>query len=82
MDCKSGTELRLEPCCLRRHDVARIGDVYKLLHGNRIEGESHFHLSVVHSARKFSKTADSADEINSLVSAEILDAENLVKYEI
>ena len=50
VDCKTGTELRLEPCGLRRHDVAAVGDVGELLHGNRIKRESDLHLTIVHAA--------------------------------
>ena len=32
MDGKATAELRLEPRGLRRHDIARVGDVHKLLH--------------------------------------------------
>lgn len=48
VDCETGTELRLEPCGLRRHDVAAVGDVGELLHGNRIKRESNLHLTIVH----------------------------------
>jgi len=50
MDCETGTELRLEPCGLRRHDVAAVGDVGELLHGNRIKRECNLHLTIVHAA--------------------------------
>ena len=48
VDCETGTELRLEPCGLRRHDVAAVGDVGELLHRNRIECERYFHLTAVY----------------------------------
>ena len=32
MDYESGAELRLEPCSLRRHNVAGVGYVHELLH--------------------------------------------------
>lgn len=32
MDGKTGTQFRFEPCGLGRHDIARVGYVYKLLH--------------------------------------------------
>ena len=32
VDCEAGAELWLEPGGLRRHDIARIRDVHKLLH--------------------------------------------------
>ena len=48
VDCETGTELRLEPCGLRRHDVAAVGNVGELLHRNRIECERYFHLTAVY----------------------------------
>ena len=50
VDSETTTELRLEPCGLRRHYIARICDIYELLHRNWIEGESYLHLAVVNSA--------------------------------
>ena len=82
MDCETGTELRLEPCGLRRHDVAAVGDVGELLHGNRIKRESDLHLTIVHAAGKLAETTDSTYEINAFVRTEILDTQNLVKNQI
>lgn len=48
MDCETGTELRLEPCGLRRHDVAAVGNVGELLHRNRIECKRYLHLTAVY----------------------------------
>ena len=82
VDCETGTELRLEPCGLRRHDVAAVGDVGELLHGNRIKRESDLHLTIVHAAGKLAETTDSTYEINAFVRAEILDTQNLVKNQV
>ena len=48
VDCETGTELRLEPCGLRRHDVAAVGNVGELLHRNRIESKRYLHLTAVY----------------------------------
>ena len=82
MDRQTAAELRLEPCGLWRHYVAGISNVDELLHRYRVESESNLHLTVVDSARKLAKSADSADEIDPLVCAEVLDAENLVKHKV
>ena len=39
VDGEAGTEFRLEPCGLRRHDVAGVGDVDELLHRDRVKRE-------------------------------------------
>ena len=82
MDGKTAAELRLEPCGLRRHDVAGIRDIHKLFHRNRVERECDLHLSAVDAARKFAESADTAHEIDPLRGAEVGDAENLVQDKI
>ena len=82
MDGESGAELRLEPGRFRRHDIARIGNIDQLLHGNRIEGKGNFHLAAVNPAGKFSESTDPTDEINSFVRTEILDPEQFIQYKI
>ena len=79
---KTAAELWLEPCGLGRHDIARVGNADELVHGDGIEGEGHFHLAGVNAAGEFSKTADTAHEVNSLVCTEVLDAKNLVQYKV
>lgn len=82
MDYKAGTELGLEPCGLWRHNVARIGNVHELFHGNGIKGKSHLHLAAVNALLQFAKTAYAADKVNALVAAQVLDAEKLVKNKV
>ena len=66
MNSQPAPELRLKPCCLRRHDVAGVGNVHELFHGDRIEGESDSHLAAVHSAGQLAESADTSHEIDSL----------------
>ena len=66
MNSQPAPELRLEPCGLRRHDIAGVSNVYELFHGDRIEGESDSHLAAVHSAGQLSESADTSYEIDSL----------------
>lgn len=75
---EAGAELRFEPCCLRRHYVACICDVDELLHGDRVEGEGYHHFSAVHAALQFAQPSDSANEIDSVIRAQIFDAQNFV----
>ena len=82
MDEQAGAEFRLEPGCLWRHYVAGVGNVDKLLHRNRVEGESHLHLPAVHPAAEFAESADPTDKVDSLVCPEILDAQNPVQNQI
>ena len=82
VDEQAGAELRLEPGCLWRHYVAGVGNVDKLLHRNRVEGESHLHLPAVHPAAEFAESADPTDKVDSLVCPEILDAQNPVQNQI
>ena len=65
MNHQSRTQLRLKPSCLGRHDVARIGDVHQLLHGNGIEGQCHFHLTAVDTLLQFTQTANTPYEVNA-----------------
>ena len=82
MDEETGTELGLEPCGLRRHDIAGVGNVDQLLHRDRIKGESHLHLSGVHAAGKLPESADSSDEVYPLVCTKVLDSKDGVKDEV
>ena len=82
MNHQSRTQLRLKPSCLGRHDVARIGDVHQLLHGNGIEGQCHFHLTTVHPLLQLSQTTDAAYKVNTLVGTEVFDAEHFIPYQI
>lgn len=82
MNHQSRTQLRLKPSCLGRHDVARIGDVHQLLHGNGIEGQCHFHLTTVHPLLQFAQPADTADKVDTLVGTEVFDAEDFIQYQV
>ena len=70
MDDQAGTELRLKPGGLGRHNVARVGDVDDLLHRDRIKGEGDLHLTIVHAAFQLAEATDTAHEVDALVGAE------------
>ena len=82
VDGEAGTEFRLEPRGLRRHDVAGVGDVDELLHRDMVEGEGDLHLTAVNPAAQLAKASDTTNEINPLVRAQILDSKHFVKYEV
>ena len=67
-------QFRLKPSGLGRHDVARVGDVDDLLHAHWIEREGHFHLTAIDATLKLAEATDTANEVNALVGAEVLDA--------
>ena len=74
--------VRFKPRGFRRHDVARIGNVHQLLHGNRIECQRHLHFAAVHTFLQFTQSADTAHKVDTLVRAQVLDAENLVQNQV
>lgn len=82
VDHETGAELRLKPGSLRGHDVAGVGDVDELIHGDGVEGEGHLHLAAVDTTFQFAKTTDTADEVDALVAAQVGDAEDVAQYEI
>ena len=81
MDHQSRAEFRLKPSGLRRHDFATIGNVHDLLHGDRIEGQSHLHLSAIYTALELSKSTQAAHEVDALTATQILDAQQFVEYQ-
>lgn len=82
MNHQPRTQLRLKPSCLGRHDVARIGDVHQLLHGNGIEGQCHFHLTAVHPLLQLFQTTDATYKVDTLVGTEVFDAKHFIQYQI
>ena len=62
---QTAAKFRLEPGCLRRHDVTTVGNGNDLVHADGMEGESKFHLSAVHTCLQFFQTAQSADEVDA-----------------
>ena len=82
VDHEAGAEFGLKPSGLWGHDVAGVGNIDNLFHAHGIEGECHFHLTVVHAAFQLAETADAAYEVDTLVGAEVFDAENLVEHEV
>lgn len=82
MDYEAGAKFRLEPCGLRRHDVAGVGNVDELVHRDRIEGKGHLHLTGVDAALKFVETADTTYEVDSFVGAEVSDTEDIAQDEV
>ena len=82
VDDQTRAELGLEPCGLRRHDVACISDVDELIHGHGIKGEGHLHLTAVDTAFQLAQTADTAHEVDTLVGAQVGDAEYVAQDEV
>ena len=79
VDDKTRAELRLKPCSLRRHDLARISNVHNLLHRDGIESQSSTHLPTIHTALELAKTTQASYEVNTLRAAEITDIQNLIE---
>ena len=82
VDNKTRAQFRLKPSGLGRHDVARVGDVDDLLHAHRIEREGDFHLTAVDATFQLAEAADTANEVDALVGAEVFDAKHLVEDEV
>ena len=82
MNHQSRTQLRLKPSCLGRHDVARIGDVHQLLHGNGIEANATF-ISPL-STRFFNSPRPRMPPTKSIRLSErgVFDAEHFIQYQI
>ena len=76
VDHHSRPQFGFEPRGLRRHDVARVGNVDQLLHRDGVEGERRLHLPAVHTAFQLAQTADAAHEVDPLRGAQILDVQN------
>ena len=66
VDYQSRTEFWLKPCCLRRHDVARISYVHDLLHRNRVEGKCCTHLTTVNATLQFTESTQTTNEVDAL----------------
>ena len=81
MNNQSAAQFRLEPSCLRRHDFSAVGDVHNLLHADRIECECCTHLTAIHTAFQFLKSAQTAYKVDALAGAEVANLENLIKDE-
>src|SRR5690349_7363263 len=75
-------QLRLEPGALGRHYVAAVGDVEKLLNGNGIKAEGRHGVAVLHALLELAEAADAAHEIDAVVGARILDAQDAVEYSL
>ena len=73
-------ELGLEPGRLRRHDEACIGHRHQVGHLRRIEREGDRHLAGFHARLEPSQPARAADEVDALVGARILDAEQRLDH--
>ena len=82
VDYEAGTELGFEPCGLRRHDVAGVGDVDELVHGDWVEGEGHLHLTAVNTFLELFESTDAPNEVDALVAAEVGDAEDITEDKV
>ena len=76
VDKESGTQLRLEPGALWRHDLAGVGDVHELLDGGGEHGEGDGGFAGIHELDEFARAADAADEVNALAGARVVNAED------
>ena len=76
MNDEPRTQLGFEPRRLGWHDVARIGNVHQLFHADRIEGQSHLHLTTVHALLQFAQSTDTAHEVDALVRTEVMVTSN------
>ena len=71
--CKQAVpQLRFEPCTLRGHYVAAVGDIKQLLDADGIQAKSRLHFTAVHPAFQFLQSADPAHEIDPFVRPGIL----------
>ena len=82
MNHETRAELRLEPSGFGWHDVARIGDVHKLIHRNGIEGKGNTHLAAIDTTLEFAKATQTAYEVDALVATKVLDSEDTVENEV
>jgi hypothetical protein len=82
VDDQTGTELRLKPGGLRRHDVAGVGNKHKLLHRHGVEGKSHLHFAGVDAAFQFAKPTYATHEVDALVGAEVGYAKYVAQDEV
>ena len=79
VDDKSRAQFRFKPCSLRRHDIAGIGNVDDLTHGNWIKSQGHLHLAAVDTLLELAKTTDATNEVDALVGAQVHDAEDVAQ---
>ena len=82
VDYHTRSQLWLEPSCLGRHDIARIGNVDKLLHRDRIECKCNCHLTAIDSALQLAQATDTAHKVDSLRGAQVGNAEKLIQHQI
>ena len=68
-------ELGLEPCALRRHDLAGVGNVHQILDRGGIHCESNGH-AIVDPLLKLAQTADTADKVDALICSGIADTKD------
>ena len=81
MDNESGAEFGFKPCGLGRHDVATVGDVHNLLHRHGIESQCHAHLSTIDTTLELAKSTQTANEVDAVAAAKVLDAKQVVEYQ-
>ncbi len=76
---KSRAQFRLKPCGLRRHDIAGVGDIHYLFHGNWIKGEGCTHLAGIDTAFQFAKTAKTSHKVYALAGTQVSYLENVLQ---
>src|ERR1051325_7562416 len=82
MNQEAVSKLGLEPGGLGRHDAARVRDLQEVFDGRRVERKGDGSFSFINEPFELRRAARSADEINALVRAHVLDAEHRVKQVI
>src|SRR5690606_2238393 len=68
-------QLRLKPRRLRRHHLPRIRNRHQALDGGRVQRAGHLPLAGVDALLQLSQAADAADEVDALVAAWVIDAQ-------
>ena len=82
MNNNARAQLWLEPSGLWWHNIARVGDVDKLAHRNRIESEGSLHLARVNSLLQLAQATNTTYKVDAMRGAQIFDTENFIEYKI
>ena len=59
-----------------------VRNIHKLLHGYGVESKCHSHFPGIHTVLEFAETADSANEVDTLVGTQVGDAEYVAEYQV
>ena len=81
VDYEPAAEFWLKPGGLGRHDFSAVGNIHDLLHRDGVKGEGKFHLAAIHALLQLAEAAQAAHEIDALIAAQVLDAQEFVENE-